>query len=270
MATPIGNLRDIGLRALDVLKDVDAIAAEDTRVTARLLDRHGISKRLIPVHEHNERRAVGEILGLLAAGKSLALTTDAGTPAVSDPGALVVAAARKAGYPVVPVPGPNAAVTALSAAGLPWDHFLFYGFLPQRAAERRRALAALEAAPYAIVFYEAPHRILDCLADLRAALGGGRRIVIARELTKIHESMHECTLAEAGDWVAQDPDRARGEFVLIVEGAAPRRPGPEDADRTLEILLDALPVSQAVSLATKLTGGRRNELYKRALALRKR
>jgi 16S rRNA (cytidine1402-2'-O)-methyltransferase len=239
VATPIGNLRDIGLRALDVLKDVDAIAAEDTRVTARLLDRHGISKRLIPVHEHNERRAVGEILGLLAAGKSLALTTDAGTP-------------------------------ALSAAGLPWDHFLFYGFLPQRAAERRRALAALEAAPYAIVFYEAPHRILDCLADLRAALGGGRRIVIARELTKIHESMHECTLAEAGDWVAQDPDRARGEFVLIVEGAAPRRPGPEDADRTLEILLDALPVSQAVSLATKLTGGRRNELYKRALALRKR
>jgi 16S rRNA (cytidine1402-2'-O)-methyltransferase len=240
-------------------------------VTARLLDRYGISKRLIAVHEHNERRAVGEVLNLLSAGKSLALTSDAGTPAVSDPGALVVAAVRKAGFAVVPVPGANAAVTALSAAGLPSTHFLFYGFLPQRAGERRRALAALEGLPYALVFYEAPHRILACLADLQAVLGGERRIVIARELTKLHESMHDGPLAQARDWVAADPDRARGEFVLIVEAAAPRKNDAQaDARRTLGILLEALPVSQAVGLAAKLTGGKRNEIYKLALELKKR
>ena len=270
VATPIGNLRDISLRALDVLKEVDAVAAEDTRVTARLLERHGISKRLIPVHEHNERRAVGAVLSLLSAGKSLALTSDAGTPAVSDPGALVVAAVREAGYAVVPIPGPNAAVTALSAAGLPSTHFLFYGFLPQRAAERRRALEALEALPYALVFYEAPHRILASLADLATVLGGERRIVVARELTKIHESIHDGPLGEAREWVAADPDRARGEFVLIVEGAAPRVTDSADAHRTLGILLETLPVSQAVALAAKLTGGKRNELYPLALQLKKR
>ena len=273
MATPIGNLRDISLRALDVLKEVDAVAAEDTRVTARLLERYGIDKRLISVHEHNEKRAIKEVLGLLSAGKSLALTCDAGTPAISDPGALVVGAVREAGYAVIPIPGPNAAVAALSAAGLPAPHFLFYGFLPQRAAERRRALAPLAELPSALVFYEAPHRITACLADLRTALGGERRIVIARELTKIYETIHLCALAEAANWVAADADRSRGEFVLIVAGAQARGAREDvqrEARKTLAILLDALPVRQAVSLAVKLTGGRRNELYKLALELKKR
>jgi 16S rRNA (cytidine1402-2'-O)-methyltransferase len=269
VGTPIGNLGDITLRALDVLKEVDAVAAEDTRVTARLLNRHGIAKRLIAVHEHNEKRAIKDVLDLLAAGKSLALTCDAGTPAVSDPGALLVAAVREAGFAVVPIPGPNAAVTAFSAAGLAAPHFLFYGFLPQRAAERRRALVELAPLACALVFYEAPHRIVACLADLTAALGGERRIVIARELTKVFESIHACALAEAGAWLIGDPNRTRGEFVLIVEGAA-ARPRGEDAQarQTLEILLAALPLKQAVSLAAKLAGGRRKELYKLALELK--
>ena len=271
VATPIGNLRDISLRALDILRDVDAVAAEDTRVTSRLLDHYGIAKRLIPVHEHNERRAVREVLALLAAGRSLALACDAGTPAISDPGALVVEAARDAGYAVTPIPGANAAVTALSAAGLAAPHFLFYGFLPPRAGERRRALAELKALPHALIFYEAPHRVLASVADMRAALDGARHIVIARELTKLHESIHRCALADAEAWLAADANRGRGEFVLIVEGAAPRgRDAEGDGRSTLEILLETLPVKQAVSLAVRLTGGRKNELYRMALQMKKR
>ena len=271
MATPIGNLRDISLRALEVLKTVDAIAAEDTRVTARLLERHGIAKRLISVHEHNERTAIRGVLDLLASGKSLALACDAGTPAISDPGALLVSAARDAGFGVVPIPGPNAAITALSAAGITAAHFLFYGFLPARASERRRALAGLAALPGTLVFYEAPHRVAACVADLRAQLGGARRITLARELTKVYESIHRCTLAEAEAWLAGDPDRSRGEFVLIVEGAEPSTRAPNaDGRRTLEVLLEELPVKQAVALAAKLTGGKRNELYKLALQLKGR
>jgi 16S rRNA (cytidine1402-2'-O)-methyltransferase len=270
VATPIGNLSDISLRALEVLKEVDAVAAEDTRVTARLLERYGLAKRLISVHEHNERRAIREILDILSSGKSLAFACDAGTPAISDPGALLVAAAKDAGFAVVPIPGANAAVAALSAAGLAAPHFLFYGFLPSRAGERRRALAELTPLPYALVFYEAPHRVAACIADLRAALGGERRIAIARELTKVYESIHRCTLDEAGAWLDGDPDRSRGEFVLIVEGAGkPARRHDEDTRRTVGILLDELPVRQAVALAAKLTGGKRNELYRLALELKK-
>ena len=269
VATPIGNLADITLRALDILGRVDAVAAEDTRVTGRLLAHHGIRKRLIAVHEHNEKRVAGQVLALLASGQSLALASDAGTPAISDPGALLVGAVRAAGYPVVPVPGPSAAIAALSACGLPAPHFLFYGFLPERPAARRRALAELAALPYALVFYEAPHRIEECVADLDAALGGKRRLVIARELTKLFETVHECPLAEAAAWLAADPVRRKGEFVLIVEGAPP---GPaDDADstrRALAPLLAELPLKQAVDLATKITGGRRNEIYQRALELK--
>lgn len=268
MATPIGNLRDISLRALDVLRSVDAIAAEDTRVTARLLAHYGISRRLIAVHEHNERRAARELLALLAAGKSVALVCDAGTPAVSDPGALVVAQARAAGHAVVAVPGANAALAALSVSGLPALHFLFYGFLPARAAARRRELERLAALSYPIVFYEAPHRVLECAADLAAVLGAERRVAIARELTKRFETVHLCALGAACEWLRADPQRTRGEFVLIVEGAAgaPRR-GAE-AERVLEALLAALPLKQAVALAAEITGARRNELYR--LALEKR
>jgi 16S rRNA (cytidine1402-2'-O)-methyltransferase len=268
VATPIGNLRDIGLRALDVLKSVDAIAAEDTRITRRLLDHYGIAKRLISVHEHNERRAVKQVLASLRAGRSLALVCDAGTPAISDPGAVLVSAVREAGHTVTPVPGANAAVVALAAAGFVTPHFLFFGFLPAKGGARRSALAALAELPYTLVFYEAPHRVAECLHDLNVVLGAARRVVIARELTKAFESIHVCALAQAGHWIGADTNRSRGEFVLIVEGAAPPARDRDQARRTLEVLLAELPLKQAVDLAVKLTGGRRNELYKLALSLK--
>jgi 16S rRNA (cytidine1402-2'-O)-methyltransferase len=270
VATPIGNLADLGLRAQETLRDVDAVAAEDTRVTRRLLAHYGISKRLIPVHEHNEKRAVDGILALLRDGRSVALTCDAGTPAISDPGALMVAAARAAGFPVTPVPGPNAAIAALSVSGFSAPHHLFYGFLPARAAARRRALAALARLPYTLVFYEAPHRVEECLSDLRAMLGEERRIVIARELTKLFESVHACTLAEAVAWLAGDPDRRKGEFVLIVEGAVATAAAEDTGEQTLEALLGEVPLRQAVELAARITGRRRNELYQLALELKQR
>jgi 16S rRNA (cytidine1402-2'-O)-methyltransferase len=271
VATPIGNLGDVSQRALETLRSVDVVAAEDTRITSRLLARYGITRRLIPVHEHNERHALRQVLDLLSSGLSVALTSDAGTPTLSDPGALVVAAVRAAGYAVTPIPGANAAVTALSAAGFTARHHLFYGFLPERGAARRKALAALAQLPYTLVFYEAPHRVEECVADLRTVLGGERRIVLARELTKLFESLHACTLAEAEDWLAADPARRKGEFVLLVEGAGEAKaPAADAARRALEVLLDELPLKKAVAVAARITGGKRNEIYKLALALKKR
>ena len=266
VATPIGNLRDISLRALDVLKSVAIIAAEDTRVTAKLLNHFGIAAKLTAVHEHNEKRSVPRVLALLALGKSVAVVSDAGTPAFSDPGAQLVAAARAAGYAVMPVPGASAAVAALSVAGLRAPHFLFYGFLPQRAGERQRELARLASYPFAAVFFEAPHRVAESLADMRVAFGAARRIVIARELTKLFETIHACSLAEATDWVDRDENQRKGEFVLIVEAATPSATIDDKAHRTLSILLAELPLKQAVALTAKISGGRKNELY--ALALR--
>jgi len=263
-------LRDVSLRALDILKSVDAVAAEDTRVTSRLLNHYGIAKKMIALHEHNEKRVVPQVLALLAAGRSAALVSDAGTPAISDPGAQLVAAAIDAGFRVVPVPGANAAVTALSAAGLAAPHFLFYGFLPARAAERKRELAALRGLPYALVFYEAPHRVADCIAALHAVFGDARRIVIARELTKMFETIHACPLAEAAAWIGGNADRRKGEFVLILEGQPVSRSGEDEAreQQVLEVLLAELPLKQAVALATKITDGKRNELYDLALKLK--
>ncbi len=270
VATPIGNLRDISLRALDVLKSVDAIVAEDTRVTRRLLAHYGIDKPLIAAHEHNERRAATRVLALLSAGRSLALVCDAGTPAISDPGTILVAAVRQAGYAVTPLPGPNAAIAALAASGLISPHFLFFGFLPAKMAARRTVLAKLAREPYTLVFYEAPHRVVACLQDMSAVLGPARRVVIARELTKVFESIHDCSLEQAPNWVAADGKRSKGEFVLIVEGASSRGEEPRGADDTLKALLGELPLRQAVDVAVKLTGGRRNELYKLALTLKGR
>jgi|MudIll2142460700_1097286.scaffolds.fasta_scaffold277407_1 16S rRNA (cytidine1402-2'-O)-methyltransferase len=269
VATPIGNLSDITLRALEVLKAVDVIAAEDTRMTLRLLNRHGIAAKLVAVHEHNERRAAGRVIGLLAEGKAVALVSDAGTPGIADPGAQVVAAVRDAGYAVVPVPGPNAAAALLSVSGLDASRFLFCGFLPARAAERRHALAAVAAQTATLVFYEAPHRVIESVADICAALGGDRDIVIARELTKIHETVHRCRLDAAVAWLQADDNRRRGEFVLAVQGA-PEAQQADDAgaETVLGILLDELPLKQAVALAVKLTGGNRNALYRRALGLK--
>ncbi len=251
-----------------MLKQVAVIAAEDTRVTAKLLNHYGIAAKLTALHEHNENRAVPTLLALLAQGKAVALVSDAGTPGVSDPGARLASAARAAGYTVTPVPGASAAVAALSVAGMTAPQFLFYGFLPPRAADRRSALARLAAYPFTLVFFEAPHRIVDSVMDMRATLGGPRRVVIARELTKMFETIHACLLDDAADWLNAEDNRRKGEFVLIVEGAAPKAAGGEETQQTLEVLLSELPLKQAVALATKITGAKKNQLYDLALKMR--
>ena len=270
VATPIGNLGDISARALAVLAQADLVAAEDTRTTGHLLAHHGIVAKLVALHEHNERERAAELVARMQAGKSIALVSDAGTPGISDPGALLVARAMQAGITICPIPGANAAIAALSAAGLAAPHFLFYGFLPVKPAGRRAALEELRELPYALVFYEAPHRVTECVADLAATLGGERDIVIARELTKLFEAIHRCRLDEAGAWLAADPNRQRGEFVLIVSGAPQRQQEglPAEAERVLRMLLAELPLKQSAALAAAITGARKNELYERALALR--
>jgi 16S rRNA (cytidine1402-2'-O)-methyltransferase len=268
VATPIGNLEDISLRALQSLARADVIAAEDTRVTARLLEHHRLQGKLVAVHGHNERRTADWIVEQLARGQNVALVTDAGTPAISDPGAIVVAKARAAGYRVVPIPGANAAVAALSAAGISEVPFLFAGFLPAKPAARRKALEALGGLPYTLVLYEAPHRVADCLEDMAAVLGPERVVVIARELTKLFEQIHRCRLGEAADWLKADANRQRGELVLIVERpAAPKESTKADWERVLAVLLAELPLAQAVKLACRATGARKNSVYARALEL---
>jgi 16S rRNA (cytidine1402-2'-O)-methyltransferase len=266
VATPIGNLEDISSRALDSLAGADAIAAEDTRVTARLLEHYHLRAKLMPVHEHNERRSAERIIEELARGKTIALVTDAGTPGIADPGALVVARARAAGFRIVPIPGPNAAVTALSAAGFPDAPFVFLGFLPSKAAARRKALAALRGLPYTLVFYEAPHRVIESVGDLAAELGADRALVVARELTKMFEEIHRCRLGDASSWLRENPDRQRGEFVLLVEGAPASEPGA-GWEPVLAALLEEMPLARAVKLACRITGAKKNALYERALAL---
>ena len=257
------------LRALAVLGAVDVIAAEDTRVTRKLLQHHGIHAKLMAAHEHNERRAAARIVALLHGGKSVALVSDAGTPGFSDPGAEIVAAVRAAGYEATPVPGPNAAIAALSASGRTADRVLFCGFLPPRAAARRRALAALRPLPFLLVFYEAPHRLRETLADLCGTLGRARTVTLAREMTKRFESFHTCALAEAEQWVATDPNREKGELVLLVDGAVAETESEDaDAERVLQVLLADLPLKQAVALAAAISGASRNRLYERALALK--
>ena len=270
VATPIGNLADISARALAVLAHADLVAAEDTRTTGHLLAHHGIAAKLVALHEHNEMRRAAELVARIKAGDSVALVSDAGTPAISDPGALLVAEARAAGIAVCPIPGANAAIAALSASGLAAPHFLFYGFLPARPAARRAALDELRQLPHPMVFYEAPHRVTECVAALASILGGEREIVIARELTKVFETIHRCRLVEAGTWLAADANRQRGEFVLIVSGAQaePEEGLPAEAERVLRLLLAELPLKQSAALAAAITGARKNELYARALALR--
>ena len=268
VATPIGNLQDITLRALEVLKQADLIAAEDTRVTGNLLKHFGIAAKLISVREHNEQAGALKIIDALRSGHAVALVTDAGTPAVSDPGARVVAAVRAAGLTVIPIPGANAAVTALSAAGFNTPHFLFYGFLPAKGGERRTALQSLLALPYTLVFYEAPHRVADTIADLVTVFGETREIVFARELTKTFEEIHACPLSEATAWVAADPNRERGEYVLIVSGAPEQEKSAVETQRVLEVLLSELSVKQAAKLAAQITGEKKNYLYDLALKLK--
>ncbi|MDD4888154.1 MAG: 16S rRNA (cytidine(1402)-2'-O)-methyltransferase [Thiomonas sp.] len=269
VATPIGNLGDISLRALDVLAGAEVVAAEDTRNTSHLLKHHGIfAKQLIAVHQHNERGAAEKLVAWIQSGQSVAFVSDAGTPAVSDPGALLVQAVLAAGLRVIPVPGASAAIAALSASGLSAPHFLFYGFLPNKSAARRTALQALSGHPYTLVFYEAPHRIVECVADLCAVLGGERQIVLAREVTKLFETIHACKLTDAQAWLESDHNQQRGEFVVLVSGAEPEEGLSAEALRTLHLLLEALPLKQAAQLAAKITGANRSELYQHALALK--
>jgi 16S rRNA (cytidine1402-2'-O)-methyltransferase len=270
VATPIGNLRDITLRAVDVLQTADIVAAEDTRHSAHLLAHLGIKTKLVALHEHNEHRAGEKLIAELRAGKSVALVSDAGTPGISDPGALFVQLAREAGITVVPLPGACAAVTALSAAGFAAPHFLFYGFLPASGSQRKKALETLRDQAATLVFYEAPHRVVESARDMAAMLGENRAMLIARELTKTFETLHRCALGEAASWLLEDDNRQRGEFVLLVEGA----PSPDSAEidensaRILKLLLDELPLKQAVKLASDISGAKKNALYDLALELK--
>ena len=266
--TPLGNLSDMTPRGIEVLRQVGWIACEDTRHSAPLLRHFGIEARLLAAHEHNEESAAQQIISRLNAGESVALISDAGTPAVSDPGARIVARVREAGYRIVPLPGPCAAITALSASGLTEPHFLFYGFLPAKAKQREDALRELAALPYTLVFYEAPHRVVDTVDALLAILGPARTLVLARELTKLFETIHACPLGEAPEWLREDTNRQRGEFVLMVSGAPPSV-DEGDAERVLQLLLDeGLPVKQAARLAHGITGVAKNTLYDLALRLK--
>ena len=270
VATPIGNLGDMTLRAIETLKMVDAIAAEDTRHTSGLLSHFGISKKLIAVHEHNEQQSAEKLLAQLKKGDNIALVTDAGTPAVSDPGAIVVKIVREAGIKVVPIPGASAVVAALSASGITQIGFYFHGFLPASGAARRKILEQLKSQAVTLVLYEAPHRIVECVEDLAKVLGESRKITFCRELTKTFETIVTCALSEASAWLQADPNQQRGEFVLLIE-AAPVVEAEEisaEAQRVLKCLLADLPLKQAVALATEITNLKKNDLYEFALALK--
>jgi 16S rRNA (cytidine1402-2'-O)-methyltransferase len=269
VATPIGNVGDISLRALNLLSIADAVACEDTRNTAHLLTRYGLSKELIAAHEHNEREAAAKLIARLQSGQRIALVSDAGTPAVSDPGARIVDAVRNAGLRVMPLPGASAAVAALSASGLVNDRFHFFGFLPARAKQRETALQSVARVPATLVFYEAPHRITETVAALAAAFEPTRQVVFARELTKLFEEMHRCPLSEAAAWLAADGNRQKGEYVIVVEGApAAADEDDAEAERILTILLAECPLKQAAALAAQITGKKKNALYERALQLK--
>ena len=272
VATPIGNLADLSSRAREALAGADVVAAEDTRHTGQLLAALGLSRPLISVHEHNEMQRVDGLLERLARGEVIALASDAGTPLVSDPGSELVARAAAAGFEVRPIPGPCAVIAALSVSGLPTDRFVFEGFLPAKAGERRTRLAALAREPRTLVLFEAPHRIRETLADLVMAFGGDRRGALARELTKAFESVYRGTLAELEAVARSDANVERGELTLVIAGDRPAEPVDHDAallGRALELLLKELPPGRAAGIAAQLAGAPRSVAYARAIALRK-
>ncbi|WP_168175588.1 16S rRNA (cytidine(1402)-2'-O)-methyltransferase [Pseudomonas sp. PA15(2017)] len=268
VATPIGNLDDLSARALKVLGDVSLIAAEDTRHSARLMQHFGIGTPLAACHEHNERDEGNRFIDRLLAGDDVALISDAGTPLISDPGYHLVRQARAAGIRVVPVPGACALIAALSAAGLPSDRFVFEGFLPAKSVGRRTRLELVREEPRTLIFYEAPHRILECLQDMREVFGGERQALLARELTKTFETLQGMPLDRLWEWVAADANQQRGECVVLVAGWQ----APEDeaavsveALRVLDLLLAEMPLKRAAALAAQITGVRKNLLYQAAL-----
>ncbi len=269
VATPIGNLSDITHRAVDVLSHVDLIAAEDTRHSRKLLGHYGIKSQCVSLHEHNERQYAPRLIQRLQAGQSIAVISDAGTPLINDPGFILVKEARQAGIDVIPIPGPSAVITALSVAGLSTARFIFEGFLPSKAVERERRLALLATEQRTLVFYESCHRIADTLQAMVFAFGEQRSGVVARELTKLYESVRSGTLSALLDWVANNEDARRGEFVIVVAGDTPTHDAEnaKEVDRVLCTLLEELSVKQAARLASGITGISKNKLYKQALRI---
>lgn len=277
VATPIGNLGDLSTRARDTLRSCGLIAAEDTRHTGVLLKAFGITTQQLALHDHNEATRAHDIVQRLRAGVSVALVSDAGTPAISDPGFDVVRAAAAAGVEVVAVPGPCAAIAALSIGALPTDRFCFEGFLPARAAARRQRLQELAGEPRTLVLYESPHRIAETIEDCAQAFGEQRVASVVREATKLHETVYRGSLRDLASRAASDVDFRRGEIVLLVAGAAPAAAAAGEGDghggrldAVLKVLLQELPLKQAARLAALLTEARDNEAYKRALYLKER
>ncbi|MFT5707190.1 MAG: 16S rRNA (cytidine1402-2'-O)-methyltransferase [Oceanospirillaceae bacterium] len=271
VATPIGNLGDITHRALEVLQSVAIIAAEDTRHSGRLLAQFNIKTPMISVHDHNERQRVVTIINKLSAGEDVALISDAGTPLISDPGFILVRAVREAGFKVVPIPGCSALVTALSAAGMPSNNFVFEGFLPAKRVGRKQQIQNLANDTRTVIFYESTHRILDSLADMQDVLGPDRYVVIARELTKTFETIHGAKLSELIEWINADSNQQKGEFVVLVSGAEPvlEEGFSDETLRVLDLMLEELPVKQACALTAKITGDKKNALYQEALLRKK-
>lgn len=270
VATPIGNLGDISYRAVETLRRVDLIAAEDTRHIKILLQHYGINRKVISLHQHNEERASADLLEKLRAGLSIALVSDAGTPLISDPGMPLVQAVRDAGIEVSPLPGACALIAALSVAGLPTARFSFEGFAPRTSSERKSFFKTRAESTETWIFYESCHRVLATLQDMKEVMSGERRIVIARELTKLHETVVKMTLSEAQTLVESDPNMQKGEFVIIVEGAPREERSAEitgEQEKMLEILLKECSIKTAVALAVEITGGRKKSLYQAALRL---
>lgn len=269
VATPIGNIEDLSPRARRILAEVQLIAAEDTRHTGSLLAHFGIRTPLLSLHEHNEAGRTPRLVEQLLAGESLALVSDAGTPLISDPGFDLVRAACAAGVTVTPIPGPSALIAALSVAGLPTDRFVFEGFLPAKSAARRTRLETLAAETRTLVFYEAVHRLKESLADMAQVFGEERAAVVARELTKLHETLSRGTLAGLVAAFDKNNDELKGEVVVLVAGAPAAQSGAAiiEAERLLRILLEELPVKQAASLAARISGGKKNQLYAQAIEI---
>lgn len=269
VATPIGNLGDMTPRAREVLAAVDLIAAEDTRHSGHLLQQCQIHTPTLALHEHNERNRAPQLVQRLQQGESIALISDAGTPLVSDPGFHLVRLAREQGIKVVPVPGASALVAALSASGLPSDRFVFEGFLPAKQGARSKQLQAVAGETRTLIFYEAPHRLLDTLADMVTVFGPERHVVLARELTKTFETIQGDRVAGLLAWASQDSNQQKGEMVLLVQGAGAMADGANEAEarRVLKILLEELPLSQASALAAKIAGGKKKPLYQYGLSL---
>ena len=265
VATPIGNLSDITLRAIEVLKSVDWIAAEDTRHSQHLLKHYEINTPCFSVHEHNEDERIEKIIALLADGKSIALISDAGTPLISDPGFRLVRAVRQAHFAVTPIPGACAAIAALSACGIPTDRFIFEGFLPAKKGALESYLKEIKAETRTIVFYESVHRIAKTLPIMQKIIGDDRPACVARELTKSFETIKQGTLQELSDFIIAHPEKQKGEFVIVLQGADVAHQSDEKLTQLLKILLSELSVKQAVNLAVKITGVSKNTVYDCAL-----